>query len=187
MNRFVIIIYYFVSLIQKQSYPKVCNMYNDNVIDVINTLAFLNLGVAITLTRGHKLKLLHMVFINLYLEWFISFDNRDLQNPNVKKISIRINSTLDILDKDSSKPLSVVTQPLCRSNLFLNMKFNRSLYSFHSGLFFDFVNPNDFAQISIQGFRSILKQPDSPLPILRVHMRTSGIVSNPLYYTVYEE
>ncbi|XP_026820694.1 ensconsin-like isoform X16 [Rhopalosiphum maidis] len=30
------------------------------------------------------------------------------------------------------------------------MKFNRSLYSFHSGLFFDFVNPNDFAQISIQ-------------------------------------
>ncbi|XP_060849654.1 MAP7 domain-containing protein 2-like isoform X14 [Rhopalosiphum padi] len=30
------------------------------------------------------------------------------------------------------------------------MKFNRSLYSFHSGLFFDFVNPNDLTQISIQ-------------------------------------
>ncbi|XP_026820695.1 ensconsin-like isoform X17 [Rhopalosiphum maidis] len=35
------------------------------------------------------------------------------------------------------------------------MKFNRSLYSFHSGLFFDFVNPNDFAQISIQGVTTV--------------------------------
>ncbi|XP_060849655.1 MAP7 domain-containing protein 2-like isoform X15 [Rhopalosiphum padi] len=35
------------------------------------------------------------------------------------------------------------------------MKFNRSLYSFHSGLFFDFVNPNDLTQISIQGVTTV--------------------------------
>ncbi|XP_022178066.1 MAP7 domain-containing protein 2-like isoform X21 [Myzus persicae] len=30
------------------------------------------------------------------------------------------------------------------------MKLNRSFYSFHSGVFFDFKNPNDLAQVSIQ-------------------------------------
>lgn len=34
---------------------------------------------------------------------------------------------------------------------FLNMKLNRSFYSFNSGVFLDFSNTSDLAQLSIQG------------------------------------